>query len=271
MGSWRVTVLDHHRADGGRPQGRPEGPLARRDGIQVHGRDGELSCTDTTGRLRWRVPCPGRPNAAHLSSGRVLVTTDSAGYTAWGTLGPALLLDLADGATVAELRGERGAALGGGRFALGLEGYGTFDTRAYDRDGTLVDSWRSFGHYVVGSGLRVVETDRRLPTESRVVRLLPGGRIERGPLLTDPQAPAPLVLPDGTLLVLDAGVLRAVGRELDDTALADLLPLPADQGHRFTGTLHRTAEGLTVTLVERHPTRMGHYTTHAWDLALHAP
>ncbi|MFH8385931.1 hypothetical protein ACH4E7_34275 [Kitasatospora sp. NPDC018058] len=124
---------------------------------------------------------------------------------------------------------------------------------------------------MVGSGLRVVETDRRHPTESRVVRLLPGGRIERGPLLADAQAPAPLVLPDGTLLVLDAGVLRAVGRELDDAVLAELHPLGPDERHRFTGSLRRTAEGLDVTLVERHPTRMGGYTTHAWTLGLHAP
>ncbi|MET8543995.1 hypothetical protein ABZW03_25590 [Kitasatospora sp. NPDC004799] len=268
MGSWRVTVLDHHRRGGGRPQGLPEGPLAHRDGVELHVRNGGLACVDAAGTVRWQRPCPGRPNAAHLSSGRALVTTDSVEYTAWGHLGPALLLDLADGTTVAELRGERGAALGGGRFALGLAGYDAFDTRAYDRDGTLVDSWRSYGHYVVGGGLRVVETDRRHPTGSRVVRLLPGGRIERGPQLADPQAPAPLVLPDGTLLVLDAGVLRAVGRDLDDAVLAELLPLAPQEQPRFTGSLHRTADRLTVDLVERHPTRMGAYTTHTWTLAL---
>ncbi|MDH6707884.1 hypothetical protein P3T27_004621 [Kitasatospora sp. MAA19] len=271
MGSWRVTVQNHHRRGGGRPQGRPEGPLARRGDLQLHGRDGEVSCVDEAGRVRWRHACAGRPNAAHLSSGRVLVTTDSFEYTAWGHLGPALLLDLDDGALVAELRGERGAALGGGRFVLGLEGYGGFDTWAYDPDGALVDSWRSYGHYVVGSGLRVVETDRRRPTGSRVVRLLPGGGIEHGPLLTDPQAPAPVVLADGTVLVLDAGVLRAVGRDLDDTVLAELLPLADEDLHRFTGTLRRTADGLAVTLVERHPTRMGRYTTHRWALGLEAP
>ncbi|WP_051711208.1 hypothetical protein [Streptomyces sp. NRRL S-350] len=271
MGSWRVTVIDHHRRSGGRPQGRPAGPLARRDGLEVHGRPGEISCVDATGLVRWRRPCAGRPNAAHVSSGRVLVTTDSFDHTAWGHPGPALLLDLVDGTQVAALRGERAAALGGGRFVLGLEGHGTFHTWAHDRDGTLVDTWRSFGHYVVGSGLRVVETDRRHPTASRVARLLPGGLVERGPLLTDPQAPEPLVLDDGTLLVLDAGVLRAVGRDLDDTVLAELHPLPADRRHRFTGALHRTADRLDVTLVERHPTRMGAYTTHAWALALHRP
>ncbi|MFJ9775119.1 hypothetical protein ACIRVF_28375 [Kitasatospora sp. NPDC101157] len=268
MGSWRVTVMHHHRTPGGRPQGRPEGPLARRDGWEVHGGHGELSCVDPTGLVRWRRPCPGRPNAAHLSADRVLVTTDSFEHTALGHLGPALLLDLADGAPVAELPGERGAAIGGGRFLLGQEGHGAFDTRAHDRDGAVTDSWRSYGHYVVGDGLRVVETDRRHPTGSRVVRLLPGGAVERGPLLSDARAPEPLTLPDGTLLVLDAGVLRAVGPELDDTVLAELLPVAPEEQRRFTGALSRTAEGLTVTLVERHPTRMGDYTTHTWALGL---
>ncbi|MFF2079168.1 hypothetical protein ACFVXG_30995 [Kitasatospora sp. NPDC058162] len=269
MGSWQVTVMDHRHEPGGRPQGRPAGPLARRDGWAVHGGDGELSCVDAAGGVRWRRPCPGRPNAAHLSADRVLVTTSSFEYTAWGHLGPALLLDLADGALVAELRGERGAALGDGRFVLGLEGYGAFDTRAHDRDGAVVDSWHSYGHYVVGSGLRVVETDRRHPTGSRVVRLLPGGVVEPGPPLRGALAPEPLVLPDGTLLVLDAGVLRAVGRELDDAVLAELLPLAPEEQHRFTGSLRRTAEGLTATLVERHPTRMGSYSSHVWTLGLH--
>ncbi|MFD5462385.1 hypothetical protein ACFWIQ_06055 [Kitasatospora sp. NPDC127059] len=272
MGSWQVTVLDHRHETGGRPQGRPEGPLARRDGWEVHGGDGWLSWVGPDGGVRWRRPCPGRPNAAHLSADRVLVTTDSFEYTAWGHLGPALLVDLAAGSLVAELRGERGAALGDdGRFVLGLEGYGAFHTRAYDRDGAVTDSWPSYGHYVVDGGLRVVEADRRNPTGSRVVRLLPGGVVERGPRLSDAQAPAPLVLPDGTLLVLDAGVLRAVGRELDDAVLAELLPLAPDQRHRFTGALRRTAEGLTATLVERHPTRMGRYHRHVWTLGLHTP
>ncbi|MFI2609601.1 hypothetical protein [Kitasatospora sp. NPDC018619] len=272
MGSRRVTVLDHHHREGGRPQGLPEGPLAARDGVELHARGGALACVGATGRRRWQRPCPGRPNAAHLSADRVLVTTDSAECTVrGGRLAPALLLDLADGRTVAELRGERGAALDDGLFALGRKGDGAFGTVTLDRDGTPVDAWHSYGHYVVGAGLRVVETDRREPTGNRVVRLLPGGRIERGPLLADPQAPPPLVLADGTLLVLDAGVLRAVGPDLDDAVLAELLPLAPERRARFTGSLHRAGDRLAVTLVERHPVRMGRYTTHAWTLDLHAP
>ncbi|MGA5637585.1 hypothetical protein ACPCTN_02380 [Streptomyces cinereoruber] len=51
--------------------------------------------------------------------------------TPWGLLGPALLLDLADGRLVAELRGERAAARGGGRFVLGLEGSPAGRARSY--------------------------------------------------------------------------------------------------------------------------------------------
>lgn len=272
-GAWRVTVLKRHRSARLPPYGQspPEGrPLAQREGLRIHGGAGQVSRTDASGRTLWTSPCSGLPNAAHISGDRVLVTTDSVEYTAWGNLGPALLLDLADGTQIAELRGERGAALRGGRFVLGLEGYDAFDTWEYDRDGTLVDSWRSYGHYVVGTGIRVVETDRNLPTRSRVVRLLPGGVVERGPLLTDPQAPRPLVLGDGTLLILDAGVLRAVGRRLEETVLAELLPVDPDQLWRYDGALHRTGDELTVTLTERHPDRPGEHTVHAWTLALHA-
>lgn len=271
-GAWRVTVLTHERKAGPPPYDRspPRGqPLARREGLQIHGTDGKVSCTGASGRTLWTVPCSGRPNAAHISGGRVLITTDSLTYTAWGHLGPALLLDLVDGTQIAELRGERGAALRGGRFVLGLEGYDVFDTWEYDRDGIRADSWRSYGHYVVGTGLRVVETGRGLPGSSRVVRLLPGGVVERGPLLTDRQVPRPLVLADGTLLILDAGVLRAVGRGLEDTVLAELLPVDPGHAWRYDGVLRRSGDKLSVTLAEHHPDRPGQHTVHSWTLALH--
>ncbi|MCF3182385.1 hypothetical protein IPZ70_20900 [Streptomyces polychromogenes] len=270
--NWSVTVVNHQRTVGKPPyeEDSPEGrPLARRDDLRIHGKAKKITCVDAAGRTRWTHRCAGMPNAAHISSGRVLVTTDSFEYTAWGFLGPALLLDLADGTLIAELRGERGAAIRGGRFLLGLEGYDSFDTREYDRDGALVDSWRSYGHYVVGTGVRVVETDRRIPTSSRVVRLLPGGVIERGPLLADPTTRRPLVLEDGTILVLDAGVLRAVGRRLDDTVLAELLPVAPDEAYRHIGTLRRSGNRITAILTEQHPDYPTEYTVHTWTLALH--
>ncbi|MEV6205655.1 hypothetical protein [Kitasatospora sp. NPDC051914] len=273
--AWRVTVLDHREVVGTPPyESRfTEGePLAHRGGLRIHGALGEVTCIDEDGRTRWRHRLDGRPNAAHVSGDRVLVTTDSMEYTPWGNLGPALLLDLADGTRVTELRGARGASLRGGRFLLGLEGYDFFDTWEYDRDGNRVDAWRSYGHYVVGTGVRVVECDRSFPTESRVVRLLRGGVVERGPRLTDPTVPRPVVLEDGTVLVLDSGVLRAVGRRLDDAVLTELLPLDPRNSPGYYGTLHRTGDRLTATVSLRTPPEdHTRYTVHTWTLALHRP
>ncbi|MCU7826554.1 hypothetical protein [Kitasatospora sp. DSM 101779] len=271
---WRATVLDHVAAVGEPPydlRPRTDGPLARRGELRIHGAEGEVRCTDDTGRTRWAHRCEARPNAAYVSRGRVLVTTDSLRYTAWGFLGPALLLDLADGHLVAELRGDRGAVLRGGRFFLGLEGYGCFDTWEYDRDGTEVDAWRSFGHFVTGSGIRVVEQDRRNPTRSRVVRLLPGGVVEAGPALTDPTVPRPVVLEDGTVLVIDDGLVRAVGRGLEHTVLAELTSVPPDGRHRYISALRREGDRLTAIVAERDPADHQRHTVHTWTLALHAP
>ncbi|MEU3672081.1 MULTISPECIES: hypothetical protein [Streptomyces] len=270
-GGWHVCVVKYRRGAGRPAHGAPPAagrPLARRDGLSVLGGAGEVRCVDPSGRVLWTAACSGVPNAAHICGGRVLVTTDSLDYTPWGHLGPALLLDLVDGSPVAELRGASGAVLSGGRFFLGLEGYDVFDTWEYDRDGTLVDSWRSYGHYVTGTGIRVVETDRSLPTRSRVVRLLPGGAVERGPSLTDPLCPEPVVLADGTILVLDAGVLRAVDRRLGDAVLAELLPVDPDQTWRCRGGLRRSGDRLTVTVAEEHRDRPGKHVLHTWTLAL---
>ena len=119
----------------------------------------------------------GVPKAVHASGDRFLVLTSSLEYHAWGFLGPALLLRRNDGSKLAELRGERGAGLGGGRFLLGLEGYDVFDTWLHDRDGGLLQQWRSYGHYTVDPDgtVRVIECDRTHPTRSRVVRLVPDG------------------------------------------------------------------------------------------------
>jgi hypothetical protein len=269
--AWRATVVGHQRTVGRAPYEAPlaQQPLALRDDFRIYGTTGEIRCVDISGRTRWTHRCAGRPNAAHVSRGRVLVTTDSLEYTPWGFLGPALLLDLEAGTQIAELRGERGAALRGGRFLLGLEGYDFFNTWEHDRDGMIVDSWRSYGHYVVGTGIRVVEADRTHPTNSRVVRLLPGGVIERGPQLTNPQTPRPLVLEDGTILVLDAGILRAVDRRLDAVVLAELLRIAPDQVSDCTASLHRTGDHVTAIIAEPRPGHATPHTIHTWTIALH--
>jgi hypothetical protein len=271
IAAWSVDVVDHRRAVGPAPyeQARPaQEPLARRGELRIHGAVGSVSCVDSAGRTRWAHRCAARPNAAHVSGDRVLVTTDSLEYTPWGFLGPALLLDLADGRLVAELRGQRAAARGGGRFLLGLEGYDVFDTWEYDRDGNETDTWRSYGHYVVGSGVRVVEADRRTPTDGRVVRLLPGGVVERGPRLVDPQPPEPLVLRDGTIVILDGEVVRAVGRALDSTVLAELGGTARNLGARAMRTLRWDGDRIAVVVAEPHADELTRYTVDTWTLVL---
>ncbi|MFE5886715.1 hypothetical protein [Streptomyces hydrogenans] len=268
-GAWRAEVVDHRREEGRppyEPARRPGEPLARRGEFAVHGAEGAVRVTGADGRTRWTHTFSGRPNAAHVSGDRVLVTTDSLEYTPWGFLGPAHLLDLADGRLVAELRGERGAAYGGGRFLLGLEGYGIFETRAYDRDGAQTDLWPSYGHYVVGTGVRVVEADRRTPTGNRVVRLLPGGVVTPGPALTDSLPPKPVVLPDGTVLVLDGPVLRVVDRDLGSSVLAELAPV---RDSRTIRSLRRDGDDrLVATVAEPHAADPARYTVDTWTFRL---
>ncbi|MFF6791032.1 hypothetical protein ACFY9C_18370 [Streptomyces filamentosus] len=268
MSSIRAVILEHVRGEGLPPYERPRSgaPLARRDGTAVHGRTGAVTGVGEDGRVLWTHAFSGRPNAAHVSDGRVLVTTDSLEYTPWGHLGPALLLDLADGRLVAELRGARGAARDGGRFLLGLEGYGVFETREYDRDGAETDRWPSYGHYVVGSGVRVVEADRNTPTNNRVVRLLPGGAVTPGPRLSDPQPPKPVVLPDGTVLVLDGGQVLAVGRDLDTAVLVRLKDLSGDRAIRTLRWDGR--DRLVASIAEPHPADPATYALDTWTLRL---
>lgn len=232
----------------------------------------ELARADALGACRWPGPmiCPGVPNGAYISEDRVLVTTDSLEYHAWGMLGPALLLNLDDGALIAELRGERGMALSGGRFVLGLEGYDVFDTWMYERNGCQLEQWRSYGHYIADpdDSIRVIEQDRRIPSQSRVVRLLANGAIERGPRLKEGQASAPAVLDDGTLLFVDAGILRAVDRNLNQQALATLLPVPARESWRFRADISLDGRFVEIGICERSDDVPIEYTHHRWLLEL---
>ena len=271
MGRWVLDVLEQGPAEHDRRGADPRGAtdrLALVNGDRVVLDGDRVVRLDARGDVKWRRPCGSRPRTAHVSGDRLLLLTDSLDYHVWGHLGPALLLDLDDGRLVAELRGESGAPLGDGRFVLGLEGYDVFDTWLHERDGSLTRTWRSCGHYVPDpdGAVRVVECDRRSPTRSRVVRLLQDGGIERGPRLSDGSVPPPVVLPDGTLLVLDAGVLRAVDRELDDRTLAELLHVPQGESWRFRGELALDGDRLTVTVDERPPGGPAPSTARTWRL-----
>lgn len=273
---WQVTQLEHRRDDGPRlsvpgkaASAVQELARAGDDRIVADGR--QIRRLSADGQARWTHSCASRPREAYTSEDRLLVVTYSLDYTEWGILGPAFLIDLGDGSLVAELRGEHGAPVGGGRFVLGLEGYDFFHTWLHDRAGATLMTWRSYGHYVVdpGGSIRVIECDRSNPTRSRVVRLLPGGEIERGPELSDGQVSRPLVLDDGTAVFIDRGLLRAVGRDLHGTVLATLLRVAPGETYRFRDKLGLDGDLLTVTVEERTRDAPVRYTTDRWTFRLH--
>jgi len=259
-------------------QDDPAGPgdwprlLAGANDDIVVARDQQVALVDSAGALRWPAPlrCAGRPNRAFLSENRLLVTTFSLEYHAWGNLGPALLIDVSTGALITELRGAEGAALSAGRFVLGLEGYDTFDSWLYAADGEPLQQWRSFGHYIVDPDetIRVLELDRRDPTSSRIVRLHPDGEIERGPQLADGQISPPLVLEDGTALFVDRGRLHAVDRQLRAEVLIELLEIAQDDPWRFTAHLSMADALLHVSISERTARSPIVYTIRRWALEL---
>ena len=75
--------------------------------------EGEISLLNQDGFPVWEKPfkIEGRLNKVLVSKDRLLITSLTNDYHAWGMLGPAYLVNLKDGSLVAELRGDSGAAL----------------------------------------------------------------------------------------------------------------------------------------------------------------
>lgn len=238
----------------------------------VVARGQELAIVDTDGICRWPTPvtCPGPPNNAYISGDRLLVTTSSIEYTAWGNLGPALMFNITNGSLIAQLTGEHGAPLNNGHFVLGLEGYDFFDTWLYGPNGDKMNTWRSYGHYIIDpdDSIRVIECDRCIPTKSRVVRLLPDGSIKRGPHLKGCQVSAPVILANGKIIFVDNGLLRTVDRNLHDEFLVELISIPTEEEWRFSDILSLNGVFLTVVIRERSEEIPAEYTTHRWVLEL---
>lgn len=102
------------------------------------------------------------------------------------------------------------AALEGGGFLVGYQGYGAFETYRYRPDGTVGDQWRSHGHYVVRNGdIRVVEL-RNDGDAMDLTRLKPGGIVARGARLDGYYTSTPCVATDGLLLFFRHGLVYAV-------------------------------------------------------------
>ncbi len=232
----------------------------------------ELARVNAAGDLLWPEPlrAKGRFREAYISGNRVIVTTFSKEYHSWGHLGPTLLLDREDGAMIRELGGETGAGLSRGRFIMGIEGYGYFETRLYDENGEQLREWRSYGHYIVDAdeSIRVVEAERRSPSNARVVRLLPNGKIEKGPPLVDGQASPPVVLSDGTAFFVDGGDLKSADVGLNVHTLNELIPMPADEQWRYHARLSMDQDLLVVKIGERTEKMPIEHTLHRWNIRI---
>jgi hypothetical protein len=148
------------------------------------------------------------------------------------------------------------AAIGGGAFLVGYQGYGAFETLRYDRDGRVPERWASHGYYLVGGGVRVVELENTLPSRMHLARLLPGGAVTRGDWLDGYYTSRPLLGTDGTGYFFRKGAVLAAR----DLAVAERLPLTAPDDGLFSTKVvsgeqgfylayARAAEGAGASLV----------------------
>jgi hypothetical protein len=187
-------------------------------------------------------------------------------------LGPAILIDLSEGIIIKELTGKNGAALSNGNFLLGLEGYDVFDTWLYDSNGKLVQQWRSYGHYAIGSNddIRIVEQDRSTPTNACVVKLKLDGRIEKGLKLKTCSASNPIILNNEDIIFENSGELIIVNLNLEVVARLQLKSISEKDSWRFHSNISLNEESLTVKILERLPEPSRDYQTHKWLIALKA-
>ena len=139
------------------------------------------------------------------------------------------------------------AAVGGGAFLVGYQGYGAFETLRYDRDGRVAERWASHGHYLVGDGVRVVELENRLPSTMHLARLLPGGAVTRGDWLDGYYTSRPLLGADGTAYFFRKGVVLAAR----DLAVAERLPLTAADDGLFSTAIAGGEHGFYLAYTQR--------------------
>ncbi len=248
--------------------------LGRKNTNLIVADDKELGLIDCNGNLLWKnaLTCPGIPNNAYVSDDRLLVTTNSEDYHAWGNLGPAILIDLTNGLIIKELKGSSGVALSNGKFLLGLEGYDVFDTWLYDSNGDLVQRWKSYGHYVVkgDDNIRVIEQDRAMPTGATVVKLKLDGSIEKGPKLKTCSTSNPITLNNGDIIFENSGELTIIDLDLREVAKLQLKSISEKESWRFHSKISLNQNTLNVCILERSEEPPIVYQTFEWLIELTA-
>jgi hypothetical protein len=165
-------------------------------------------------------------------------------------IGLGYALSLTDGAlrfTTASGPIQSSAALGGGAFLVGYQGYGAFETQHYDRDGRVRTRWASQGHYIIaGDDIRVIELTNANPYAMHLARLLQDGSVVRGERLDGHHTSPPSVCPDGTALFFRGGSLLAAR----DLVIDDRLELCASDARTFSTPIAARGESAYLTLWE---------------------
>ncbi|MCG8573633.1 MAG: hypothetical protein MI810_02020 [Flavobacteriales bacterium] len=246
--------------------------LAKQDGLSVVSTNKELGLLNSDGSLIWekKTICPSIPSKAFISDNGILVLSRTEDYHAWGFLGPALFIDLTSGKIIKEVKGQKGLALGDGKFLVGLEGYDYFETWLYDDKGNLLQEWRSYGYYLLteNQDIIVIEQDRRTPTNSHLVRLKTDGNIQKGFKLDSCSASEPLILNKGIFAFVNSGNLKVVDKDLNLIEQLNLLNISERETWRFQSKIRWKGEQIEVELTERTKEPPLVYTQHLWSITI---
>ncbi|CAM1346117.1 hypothetical protein [Tenacibaculum crassostreae] len=234
-------------------------------------KDKTINFVDLKGNGIWKdsIKCNGTPNCAKISKDRLILTTNSEDYHSWGHLGPVILIDLKSGTIIKELKGRKAESLNNGNFLLGLEGYDVFNTWLYDKNGLLLDEWRSYGNYlIIDEDVFVIEDDRNSPTSAYVTKLCPNGKIENGRKLKTSSSSNPLLLSDGNFIFENSGELNIISPNLKEIENFKLLNYNERESWRFFSKISREENILNVSILERSKEPPIDYKTHRWKIAI---
>jgi hypothetical protein len=147
-------------------------------------------------------------------------------------IGVAYGLDLATGAhlfTTPPHPTGQVASLGDGRFLIGAQGYGAFETWQLERDGAISRRWPGQGHYVIADEIHVIELENVMPSKMCFTTLVADGSVRRGPHLEGYYTSPPARLNDGSIVFWRDGALRSI---TESGELRLLLQTHAEVDHR---------------------------------------
>jgi hypothetical protein len=230
-----------------------------------------LNFIDHEGHPFWNssVLISGIPQEAYISKDRLIITTTTDDYHAWGFLGPTLLKDLETGITIKELKGEIVKELYNGEFLLALEGYELFDTWHYDREGNLIQKWKSYGKYLlVNDEIIVIEENRQNNNSSSLAKLNRDGSILKGPKLKSPRSSNPIFLNKNNFLFENGGHLIIVDKNLNVTTIHNLIQYSSNDSWRFSSRITQKKGLIVVEILERIKEPIENYHTHIWKIRL---